>query len=234
MRRLLLAAFAATALTCVSAAPAGAATRLWVDPVAGSDRAKGTQRKAPLRTLTAAWNRAHGPARITILRGTLSPGAVPSYFEDKTGIRIDGRRRVRLPALNLFNVRGVTLAGVTVRGDVHCERCDGFTLRRVTIRGRRGSELVQEALKVNQSSRVLVEDSDISGASDNAVDLVAVDHAVLRRNRIHDAGDWCAYAKGGSAYVDVTANRIYDCGTGGFTAGQGTGFQFMVSPWLHY
>jgi hypothetical protein len=234
MRLLLLAALAATAVSCFSAAPAGAATRLWVDPVHGSNRAKGTQRTSPLRTLTAAWNRAHGPARITILRGTLRPSGVPSYFEDKAGVRIEGRRHVRLPALNLYNVRGLTLSGVTVRGDVHCERCDGFTLRRVTIRGRRGSERVQEGLKVNQSSRLLVEDSDISGAWDNAIDLVAVDHAIIRRNRIHDAGDWCAYAKGGSAYVDVTANRIYDCGTGGFTAGQGTGLQFMRAPWLRY
>jgi Right handed beta helix region len=234
MRVFLSAALAAVIFAGLAASPAGAARRLWVDPVAGSDRARGTQRKLPLRTLTAAWNRAHGRTRITILRGRLRPGAVPSYFEDKAGVRIEGRRRVRLPALNLFNVRDLTLAGVTVRGDVHCERCDGLTLRQVTIRGRRGGELVQEGLKVNQSSRLLVEDSDISGAWDNAIDLVAVNHATLRRNRIHDAGDWCAYAKGGSANVNVTANRIYDCGTGGFTAGQGTGLQFMRAPWLRY
>jgi hypothetical protein len=53
-------------------------------------------------------------------------------------------------------------------------------------------------------------------------------------NRIHDAGDWCIYVKGGSAYLRVERNEIHQCGTGGFTAGQGTGFQFMVSPWLHY
>jgi hypothetical protein len=234
MRIALSAVLAAAVFAGLAASPAGAAKRLWVDPVAGSDRAKGTQRKLPLRTLTAAWNRAGRRARITILRGTLRPRAVPSYFENKVGVRIDGRRRVRLPSLNLFNVRDLTLARLTVRGDVHCERCDGLTLRGVTINGRRGGELVQEGLKVNQSTRLLVEDSDISGAWDNAIDLVAVNRAILRRNRIHDAGDWCAYAKGGSAYVDVTANRIYDCGTGGFTAGQGTGLQFMQAPWLRY
>jgi hypothetical protein len=42
------------------------------------------------------------------------------------------------------------------------------------------------------------------------------------------------YAKGGSAYLTVTGNEFFDAGTGGFTAGQGTGFEFMVSPWLHY
>jgi hypothetical protein len=42
------------------------------------------------------------------------------------------------------------------------------------------------------------------------------------------------YEKGGSAYFQVEGNEFYDCGTGGFTAGQGTGFQFVVAPWLHY
>lgn len=32
----------------------------------------------------------------------------------------------------------------------------------------------------------------------------------------------------------VAENEIYDCGTGGYTAGQGTGFQYMVLPWIHY
>lgn len=39
---------------------------------------------------------------------------------------------------------------------------------------------------------------------------------------------------GGSANFLVAENEIYDCGTGGYTAGQGTGFQYMVSPWLYY
>jgi hypothetical protein len=36
------------------------------------------------------------------------------------------------------------------------------------------------------------------------------------------------------AYLRVEPNLIYDCGTGGFTAGQGTGFQFMTPPWIQY
>jgi hypothetical protein len=42
------------------------------------------------------------------------------------------------------------------------------------------------------------------------------------------------YLKGGSAYFRVEGNEIYDGGTGGFTAGQGTGYEFMEPPWLHY
>ncbi|MEI6451567.1 MAG: right-handed parallel beta-helix repeat-containing protein, partial [Actinomycetes bacterium] len=48
------------------------------------------------------------------------------------------------------------------------------------------------------------------------------------------AGDWGIYLKGGSAYFTIEGNEIYDCLNGGFSAGQGTGFEYMVSPWLHY
>lgn len=89
-------------------------------------------------------------------------------------------------------------------------------------------------MKVNQSRYVYVERSDIASASDNALDFVAVQHGHLLANRIHDAGDWCGYAKGGSAYLRVAGNEFHDCGTGGFTAGQGSGLQFMVAPWIHY
>src|SRR5205085_9869234 len=67
-----------------------------------------------------------------------------------------------------------------------------------------------------------------------ASDSVAVQYGWIVRSKVHGANDWCAYAKGGSASLLVSSNEIYDCGTGGYTAGQGTGFQFMVAPWLHY
>jgi hypothetical protein len=46
--------------------------------------------------------------------------------------------------------------------------------------------------------------------------------------------EWGVYLKGGSADFRVEGNEIFNCGTGGFCAGNGTGFEFMVSPWLHY
>jgi len=42
------------------------------------------------------------------------------------------------------------------------------------------------------------------------------------------------YVKGGSANIVVAGNEFFAAGTGGFTAGQGTGFEFMTSPWLHH
>jgi hypothetical protein len=60
-----------------------------------------------------------------------------------------------------------------------------------------------------------VEDSDLAGVPQNALDLLAMHCGHIIASDIHQAGDWCAYG-------------------GGFAAGQGTGFQFMVSPQIHY
>lgn len=215
----------------VTASPAAADTSsIHVDPRRGSDAKPGTS-AAPLRSLDAAWRRARTGTTIRIRAGRVRLGA--TYYERKRGITIAGAgmRRTTVPAFNVFAVRDVAIRGLTVDGDVHCEACDGFTLDGVRVRGGRR---MGDVVKINQSRRITIRGSDISGGTDNALDLVAVQHADITANTIHDAEDWCAYAKGGSAYVRVWANTIRDCGTGGFTAGQGTGFQFMVAPWLRY
>ncbi len=226
-------------------------TTVWVDPRRGRDSQSGTTRTRALRTLTAAWNRIPKGrplttgVRIRILPGSLGSAGVPNYLEARYGtaeapIVIESvGRAVTLASLNIFDVRHLSLLNlrITATGSdaLHCEQCDHLLVRGSVIRGApQTSGRVGDLVKVNQSSHVFLEDNDISGASDNAVDFVAVQYGSMRGNRIHDAGDWCAYAKGGSAYIRVYANEIYDCGTGGFTAGQGTGFQFMVSPWLQY
>ena len=79
-----------------------------------------------------------------------------------------------------------------------------------------------------------MEGCDISGAWDNTVDFVAVQGGHVVGSRIHRAGDWAMYVKGGSAGITVRGNAFFDAGTGGFTAGQGTGFEFMVAPFLQY
>lgn len=91
----------------------------------------------------------------------------------------------------------------------------------------------QEAAKFNQCRGVYIEGCDISGAWDNAVDMVAVQYGHILGSRLHAAG-WCAYHKGGSAYHLVAGNEIYDCGESGYAAGQGTGFEYMTPPWLLY
>jgi Right handed beta helix region len=202
--------------------------------------------------------------RIMLARGEYPESGLPNYLELRFGTAqfpiifqaADGPGTAVLRGdLNIANSRYIYLLDLniepippgqtTVAGDtLHCEGCDHFLVRGVRLNGgvyvpgpacdSPDNNLAHDNFKVNQSQYVYVEDSDISGACDNAVDFVAVQYGHIVGNRIHNAQDWCMYEKGGSASFRVEGNEIYDCGTGGFTAGQGTGFQFMVSPWLHY
>ncbi len=229
-------------------------TEIWVDPVTGSDAASGASRGQALATLTEAWGRIPVAAplagtgyRILLVAGTYSPAIVPVYMESRWGTfefpivieAADGAGTALLPALNIFDCRYLYLLGLDIRaggGDIlHCEACDHFLLRDSIVRGAAPATFaVQETVKINQSSHVYLEDNEISGAWDNAVDFVAVQYGHVQGNEIHDSGDWCLYAKGGSAYLRIEGNEVHDCGNGGITAGQGTGFEFMTSPWIHY
>lgn len=222
----------------------------WVDPVAGSDDHDGATRATAMRTLTHAWRSL--PAALTEgVRIWLTPGVYDgAYLESKRGTHAapivitasDGRASVTIGegggigGLTFYNSAYVYLIDVTVASPsdpFHLDHCDHVLLRGVEVRGTRGGGQT-EAVKVNQSQHIYIEDSDVHGAGDNAIDFVAVQYGHIVGSRIHDANDWCAYTKGGSAYIRVADNEIYDCGTGGFAAGQGTGFQFMVAPWIHY
>jgi len=220
---------------------------LWVDPAGGSDDAAGTTRATALRTLDAAWRRIPQATtlttgvRIRILPGTIAEGDAPNYWEDRWGTATapiiieaqDGPGTAHLPPINAYGLRYAYFLDIGIENPndpFHCERCDHLLLRGVTLHG----SDAHETLKVNQSTNVYVEGSTIGGADDNAVDFVAVHGGHLRANTIGPAGDWCAYAKGGSAQLIVQANHFKSCGTGGFVAGQGTGLQFMEAPFTHY
>jgi hypothetical protein len=222
-------------------------TDLWVDPVAGSDAAAGTTRATALRTLDAAWRRIPEAStltvgrRIRILPGTIAEGDAPNYWEDRWGTATapiiveaeDGPGTAHLPPINAYGLRYAYFVDIAIANPndpFHCERCDHLLLRDVTLHGTDA----HETLKVNQSTNVYVEGSTIGGADDNAIDFVAVRGGHLRGNTVGPAGDWCAYAKGGSAQLIVQANHFKSCGTGGFIAGQGTGLQFMEAPFTHY
>lgn len=212
---------------------AAAPTQIWVDPERGVDRASGS-RVEPLRSLDQAWRRV--PARGGQTEIILAPGDYrrlsPNYWENKRGqITIRGLAgRVVLPAVNIFRVGGLSFRGVEFSGDIHCELCSSFAL----IGVRADLDDAWEVIKINQSSGVTVRNSHFSGAGDNVLDLVAVRRARIVGNSFRDAGDWCGYVKGGSTDIIILKNIFRDCGTGGFTVGQGTGFQFMTAPFLHY
>ena len=230
-------------------------TDVWVDPVAGDDAADGRSRSTALRSVAAAWQRIPAGVPLDVgMRIMLAPGTYPvdgsvNYWEDKHGTAsapivleaADGPHTVTFEAdMNVFDVSYLYVLGVDIVRDgdaFHCERCDHVLIRDAELSGATDPSSgggAHETVKVNQSQHIYIERSDIHGADDNAIDFVAVQYAHVIDSRIHGALDWCMYAKGGSAYIDVAGNEVFDCGTGGITAGQGTGFEFMSAPWIRY
>lgn len=228
---------------------------IWVDPVNGSDNNDGATRETAMRTVWAAWSRIPKGETLTtgyqllLMPGSYAASTLPSYWESRYGTYdapiilrpAAGAGTVTLPAINVYDTRYLYLLDLTLEAagiePFHCDTCDHILIRGTTIRGLgsiENRESPRETVKFNQSQHVYFEDNDFSHAYQNPVDFVAVQYGHILNNRIHDAGDWCIYLKGGSAYFTIAGNEIYDCWTGGFTAGEGTGFEFMVAPWLHY
>lgn len=233
---------------------APALTTIYVDPVHGNDSHGGRTRATALQHLDTAWRRIpqghdlRTGVRLALMRGSYPVNDSPNYWESRHGTMaapvllesVDGVGAARLPNMNVFDVHYFYLVGVNITSPndmFHCEQCDHLLLRNVTLNGV-GDVMhyggPHEGLKLNQSQHVYIEDSDISGANDNSIDMVAVQYGHVIGNKIHRSLDWCFYTKGGSAYMRIEGNEIYDCGTGGYTAGQGTGFQFMTAPWINY
>ncbi len=223
------------------------AQRIVVDIRHGADRNPGTARR-PLRTVAAAWMRIPeaqtlGRAVMVIVRpGRYNAKALPNYWESRWGtqqapvvVKASHRGNVSFSAVNLYDLRWVAFTGITFtdRFDLfHCELCQHVLLDHSRLIG--SPRRLHENVKVNQSQHVAITNNVISGADDNAIDFVSVQYARVTGNIIENANDWCEYAKGGSAFVLVARNRIRHCGSGGFTAGQGTGFQFMTAPFIRY
>jgi hypothetical protein len=226
-------------------------TDLWVSPTGNDDNA-GTLRSAPLATLAKAWSLIPAQTtttgyRIRLMAGTYT-GQSP-FLDDKRGSRnfpiiiqseaggATGRNTTIFDgSIDVAFSAYVYILDLTIRptndsdDTIHLQHGDHFLLRNLTVRGFDA----REAVKVNQATHVFVEDSDLAHASDNSLDFVAVQCGHIVANDLHDAGDWCGYVKGGAAYLRVEGNRFYDCDGGGFSAGQGTGFQYMVPAQLHY
>ncbi len=228
-----------------------ALTTIYVSPT-GDDNHDGSSPEQALRTIDAAWGKIPAGTELTtgyhilILPGTYTSEQAPNYWEAHYGTAespiiieaADGPNTAYLPSINLYDDRYVYFINLNLEigtDAFHCEKCYHLLLRGNIIVGANPDTFnAQETVKVNQSQYVYLEDNDISGAWDNAVDFVAVQHGHILNNKVHNAGDWCMYLKGGSAYFYVAGNQFYDCGTGGFTAGQGTGYQFMSAPYIQY
>jgi hypothetical protein len=227
-------------------------TDLWVDPVNGGDARTGASRDQALRTVTEAWNRipqgtplTESGYRLLLVAGDYSDSDFPLYWESRYGSAecpiiiqaADAPGSAHLHGfVNVFDTRYLYLLDLTfaTEGDVlHCEQCDHLLIRGAVMDGGSAHQ-AHETIKINQSQYIYIENSEVFNAYENAIDFVAVQYGHITGNRLHDADDWGIYLKGGSAYFRIEGNEIYNCGTGGFTAGQGSGFEFLVSPWLHY
>jgi hypothetical protein len=233
----------------------------WVDPSGGNDGNSGNSRAQALRSVAEAWNRV--PAGITLTVGyriLLVAGDYPESNLPPSGwmaSRIgsyqfpiilqaaDGAHSARLHGyvniydchyFYLLNLDFMTDLGYGGGGDVvHVASSDHILIRGSKLDGFDGHvRAPQETLKVNQAQFVYVEDSEIAGAFWFPLDFVAVQYGDILNNIIHNSGDDCTVLKGGTAYFRIEGNEIYDCTVIGFSAGQGTGFEYMVSPWLHY
>ena len=238
---------------------APAVTWVWVNPVTGNDAASGAS-NAPLRTLTEAWNRipantvltGHGYG-IALMPGDYPAAGVPGWLAARWGTAsapvliqaAGGRGTARLHGyldindcryLYLVDLNLVTDAGYGGGGNViHLAGCDHVLLRGCTLNGFDGTtRQPQETLKANQTQYLYVEECDISGAFWYPLDYVAVQYGHILASKIHNAGEWCVLVKGGSACLLIEGNEIFNGATGGFVAGNGTGFEFMTPPWIHY
>ncbi|MBI5640043.1 MAG: right-handed parallel beta-helix repeat-containing protein [Nitrospirae bacterium] len=181
-----------------------------------------------------------------------------NYFSDRLGtyefpiiIRAysgPGTATIR-GGLNIHNVRYLYLIDLDLAGGaplptnssgnnlLHLSGGDHILLKGLTIAGPACDNDIcnnlQEVLKVNQTQHLYVEDCTIGGAWHSSVDYMVVQYGHFLNNRVHTAGQWCMYIKGGTSYLLVEGNEMYGCQLG-FEAGQAANFAVMTSPWIHY
>ncbi len=228
---------------------------IWVDPVNGSDTAgNGSARGRAYRTIDRAW--ADVPAqtrfattgyRLMLCAGTYADDR--SWMEHRYGTydfplvleAADGPGTAVIAYdMQFFSCDFVYLRGLVFEpangGDgLHLDSCEYVLIRDCAIRGGPGTQrLGREGLKANQCEYLYVEDSEIANAYGNALDYMCCHYGHIRGCRIHDADDWTAYVKGGSSDFLIEGNEFYNGGTGGFTAGQGAGSEFLTAPWIHH
>ena len=230
-------------------------------PRGGATRPRAPTASHALRSFSAAWGSIPADAplttayRIMLAGGNYTDASLTSdgWTSDRRGtfqspvaiVSADGLGAAVLHRgmdfqndsyLYLVGLRFVTDRGADGGGNVvHVAASDHVLIRSCLMDGSDGTtRLPQETLKVNQVQDIWVENSDIHGAFWFGLDFVAVQYGHVLNWYIHDTGDDAVVLKGGTAKILVQGNQVYDGGVTGIAAGQGSGFEFMVSPWIHY
>lgn len=230
---------------------------VWVNPRAKAGGGDGSE-GSPFRTFAQAMGTvpqysllAQG-VHVRLLPGVSGSGADTYWLEGRWGtanasIVVTGeggsRRASDLQSINVFNCSYLYFSKVTFKQParaggggslVHFASCDYVWLLGCSLIGSKAkSKKPQETLKVNQVTAMYVEDSSISNAGDNVLDWVAVQYGHICRNTMTNS-NWGMYVKGGAAYVLIDGNTVTASGESAIRVGQGTGFEYMVSPHLNY
>lgn len=237
-------------------------TDIWVDPVNGSDSNTGATRSQALQSLAAAWNMIpQGPVLtgtgyeimmtagdypVSLLpddgwmsgcKGTYTCPVIIDAVDGPLTARIHGTLDCQNDSyLYMEGLNFVTDPGGAGGGNVvQFASDDHILVRSCQFNGFDGTvNEPQETFKANQCQYFYVESSNIGGAFWFGLDFVAVQYGHILDTEVHDTGDDGLVLKGGSAQITVEGCTIYNIGNVGFAAGQGSGFEFMVSPWLDY
>lgn len=235
-------------------------TDIWVDPANGDDASTGADYATALRTLTEAWNRVPAGAelsgtgyRIQLAAGDYPESSIPAYLDRRHGTfqfpvilnSANGPLAARMHGyLNVHDCTYLYIIGLDLVTDpgyggggnvIHYDSCTHCLLRQSRLNGFDGSvNQPQETLKANQCQYLYVEDSEICGAYWFALDFMVVQYGHVVGCNIHHSEDDCLLIKGGASYMRIEGNEVHHAGVIGITVGQGSGFDFMVSPWLHY
>jgi hypothetical protein len=123
---------------------------------------------------------------------------------------------------------------------LHIEGSNYVLMRNLIIQGDTTAPLadtnntIQEVLKINQAQHIYLENCELSGTFQTVLDYFSVQYGHVRNCTIHHSGGRGMYCKGGSAYLLIDANEVYNCREAGIQAGEGSNFPLMVPPWIHY
>ncbi|MBO0799809.1 MAG: right-handed parallel beta-helix repeat-containing protein [Blastocatellia bacterium] len=233
-------------------------TDIYLDPTNGNDGNDGSSRTAALKTLKVAWDKIPADTQLTNgYRINILPGIVPcpsncnNYLAQKYGTAqfpiiitaADGRGTATIQGgLNVFKVNYLYLMDLNIEAGngvgtfsndvLHFEQVYNLLMRGLKVTGLNPAEF-QEVIKANQCQNVYLEDSEVSGCGSTGVDFFAVQWGHIVNNRIHNAGTYGMYLKGGSGYFRVEANEIYNTQFG-FGAGEGSNISYLVPPYFHY
>jgi uncharacterized Fe-S cluster protein YjdI len=237
---------------------------IWVDPVHGDDSADGSTRARALKTVKAAISRlppdtrtAKSGYRIMLAAGQYFTAPHPGdWIEGRKATfqypiviqSADGPLKAVLPPLAISRCSYVYVIGVKIvpgrikpqdfSRDIllHVPNSDHVLVRNVLglAPGTTKETLPWVNFKGAQSQYLYVEDSEFEGAQAVDLDYVACQYGHVVRSKFHHSLCEAIYVKGGSAGFIIAGNEIWNSRTSGFCAGQGTGFQYMVKPWIHY